>query len=686
MIQAIVTVRVISFGTQITPGNPGAPLNRYKLFQETNIAMKRALVWFRKDNRLHDNPSLLAAIAAKPDFLTPVYIIDSHYVLTARVGIRRWMFLLESLRDLDASLRKLNTRLLVLRGDPMQILPALYEVWGITHLYHTKDTEPFWQFRDRQVKNMSEALGVQVVSTHGHTLWDPFQVVEANKGKAPLTLNAFMKVIEKLPKPAPPQPAPASMPPLGDVTLPPPIPDHPKDSPEKPQRSRDPVDIAKRNEMFARLVGPNSNFDVPEITEFGFQELSPEEQSPHKGGETNALKVLEEYFKNKKKVATFEKPKTSPAAFKPADTTVLSPHLKFGTLSSRLFYQRLHDIYREFKNHSKPPVSLLGQLYWREFYYAVAAVTPNYHKMEGNPVCLQNSWFCKDGPVDEENPTATEHLKAWSEGRTGYPWIDAIMTQLRLEGWIHHLARHSVACFLTRGDLYISWERGAEVFEELLLDHDSALNIGNWLWLSASAFFTAYLRVYSPVAFAKKYDKTGKYIRKYVPALKSFPTEYIFEPWKAPLAIQQRANCIIGRDYPRPIVIHEEVHKINLGRMKEAYSAGKRGDPNAVKGAETSSAAASTSEGGKGKGKSPVKGGGSGSATGGATRGKEKKDEEGEELVAEEADGDEENHEEGGDGVKEEADSKGKGKASVRASPGRKRKVDASPSPARKKK
>ena len=90
-------------------------------------------------------------------------------------------------------------------------------------------------------------------------------------------------------------------------------------------------------------------------------------------------------------------------------------------------------------------------------------------------------------------------FQAWRESRTGHPFIDAIMTQLREQGWIHHLARHAVACYLTRGDLWISWERGQEVFEELLLDADWSLNAGNWMWLSASAFFHQYYRVYSPV-------------------------------------------------------------------------------------------------------------------------------------------------------------------------------------------
>ena len=88
------------------------------------------------------------------------------------------------------------------------------------------------------------------------------------------------------------------------------------------------------------------------------------------------------------------------------------------------------------------------------------------------------------------------------------------MTQLRTEGWIHHLARHATACFLTRGDLWQSWERGAQVFDQWLLDADFAMNNGNWQWLSASCFFYQYFRVYSPVAFGKKTDPNGYYIRK----------------------------------------------------------------------------------------------------------------------------------------------------------------------------
>jgi len=104
------------------------------------------------------------------------------------------------------------------------------------------------------------------------------------------------------------------------------------------------------------------------------------------------------------------------------------------------------------KKNSSPPLSLYGQLLWREFFYTAATNNPRFDKMEGNPICVRIPW--------DKNPEA---LAKWAEAKTGFPWIDAIMTQLRQEGWIHHLARHAVACFLTRGDLWISWEEGMKV-------------------------------------------------------------------------------------------------------------------------------------------------------------------------------------------------------------------------------
>ncbi len=244
-------------------------------------------------------------------------------------------------------------------------------------------------------------------------------------------------------------------------------------------------------------------------------------------------------------------------------TTGLSPYLKFGCVSARLFAARVRAAYAAAASpHTAPPVSLMGQLLWRDFYYTVAFGTPNFDKMQGNAICRQVPWG---------NDAAL--LAAWSEARTGYPWIDAAMTQLRTQGWMHHLARHAVACFLTRGDLWQSWEAGVAVFDRLLLDADWSLNNGNWLWLSASAFFHQYFRVYSPVAFPKKYDPTGAYVRRFLPQLRRMPDKYIYEPWKAPLAVQQQAGCVIGRDYPAPVVAHDVASKANMARMAAAYAA-----------------------------------------------------------------------------------------------------------------
>jgi cryptochrome len=125
--------------------------------------------------------------------------------------------------------------------------------------------------------------------------------------------------------------------------------------------------------------------------------------------------------------------------------------------------------------------------------------------------------------------------------------------------------------------LYVTWEKGAEYFEKVLLDADYFLNTGNWLWLSASAFFSQYFRVYSPVVFGKGFDKNGNYIRHFLPVLKDMPEQYIYEPWKAPLEVQRKANCIVGKDYPNRVVIHEEVSKTNMAKMKAAYDARKEG-------------------------------------------------------------------------------------------------------------
>lgn len=486
--------------------------------------------WFRKGLRLNDNPALMSALKDCKE-LYPVFVLDP-FLYNNTMGLNRWRFLIGSLRDLDCNLKKLNSRLFVVRGKPEDVFPRLFKRWSVTKLTYEYDTEPYSLSRDQSVTELANEYGVEVIYKVTHTLYNINRIIEENNGKPPLTYNRMQSIVSSLGPPKKPIPAPTADD-MNDVTSP-----------------------AWKDE---------EKCDVPMLDELG-HDLSSLTEELFPGGEVEALRRLNEHMKRSQWVCNFEKPQTSPNSLMPS-TTVLSPYIAFGCLSARTFWWRLTEVYRG-KKHSDPPVSLHGQLLWREFFYTASVGIPNFNQMIDNPVCTQVDW-----------DTNHEFLAAWREARTGFPFIDAIMTQLRTEGWIHHLARHAVACFLTRGDLWISWVEGQRVFEELLLDGDWALNAGNWQWLSASAFFHQFFRVYSPVAFGKKTDKNGDYIKKYLPLLKKFPAQYIYEPWKAPHSVQQAAGCIIGKDYPKPIVEHEIVSKKNIQRMKSAYAKRSKDPP-----------------------------------------------------------------------------------------------------------
>jgi cryptochrome len=362
------------------------------------------------------------------------------------------------------------------------------------------------------------------------------------------------------------------------------------------------------DKSYSQIAAPKGDFSVPTCKELGVKAPT----TSHKGGESIALKMLDEIIQNKEYTATFEKPKSSPAAFEPQSTTLLSPHLHFGSLSCREFYWRVQDVVDNYKGKaSTPPTSLTGQLQFRDMYFgAQASLGYAFGQTVGNPECRFIPWHLPSeidpdtklitGNYQVDDQQVEEWFRRWKFGRTGFPWIDALMRQLRIEGWIHHLGRHSVACFLTRGGCYIDWERGAEVFEEWLIDHESACNIGNWQWLSCTAFFSQFFRMYSPIAFGQKWDKTGQLIRKYCPELKDFGDKFIYEPWKAPISDQKKWGCLIkgngkdskisegGKDfpcYPKPMFDFSERRDICLKGMKAAYAVGLKGnDPKVLDG------------------------------------------------------------------------------------------------------
>lgn len=376
---------------------------------------KSVIHWFRKGLRLHDNPALLNAVESKLE-LYPIFILDPWFVKNAKVGANRWRFLQQSLSDLDAKLRGLGSRLFVIRGSPESVFQEIFTEWKVEKLTFESDTEPYAKVRDEKIKEIAKKNNVDVDTKVSHTLYDPEMVIQKNKGAAPLTYQKLQSLLSSIGPPQVSVSSPSSL----------------------PSASK----ISDNNRLM------DTRYDVPTLLELGVDEATMSE-CKFPGGETEGLRRLEEHIceKNGHWVRSFEKPKTSPNSLDPS-TTVLSPYLKFGCISPRLMYEKLLKINCKGK-HTMPPVSLVGQLLWREMFYTCGYSIKNFDKMKGNTVCRQIPW--------EKNE---KYLCAWKEGRTGYPFIDAIMTQLKREGWIHHLARHAVACFLTRGDLWVSWEEG----------------------------------------------------------------------------------------------------------------------------------------------------------------------------------------------------------------------------------
>lgn len=534
-----------------------------------------AMHWFRKGLRLHDNPGLVRALSlvkgSKQGRVYPVYIIDPNCFQLLKCSVLRAKFLLECVRDLDNSLRERGSRLYVASGDPVEILPKLWDEWGVTHVTHEADEtgEPYALKRDENVEKAAKKAAVQILKFQSETLRPLGNVqggyvahVGGDAHDVPGTMTSFQQLVSSIDRGN--IPAALAAPTADDFPS------------QKQQCNSSPTD-----DEYRPLEHP---WEIPWPRGYSREEIGPvwnrkdcmdKSLSPMvKGGETAALERL------RKKVtlrpewsASYEKPKTSCTEVSSPSTTALSPYLSLGCLSPRVAWHAVADACKRASSkttRSKPPVSLHGQLLWRDFNHLVAHAANAQHpgswgRMKSNPYCRDVPW--------SSNP---ELLAAWKEGRTGYPWIDACMAQLRTEGWIHHLGRHAVACFLTRGDLWQSWEDGADHFEGQLLDADYALNNFNWLWLSCSGFFYQYFRCYSPVAFQEKNDPKGDYIRKWVPELAKLPPKYIYQPWKANISVLNAAGVKLGKNYPRPIVDHAVVSKENMSKMSLAYEAHKK--------------------------------------------------------------------------------------------------------------
>lgn len=296
----------------------------------------------------------------------------------------------------------------MIRGKPADEFPRLFTEWNVTLITFESEIEPFNQRRDALIKDHADKSNVKLDEFHSHTIYNPYLVLQSNNNEVPMRYQSFISLVEN-----------KKVMPALEIT-----------DKHKLKREHQPPQDSKE-------LANAKCYDIPELSELPMDE-STLGANKFPGGEKEALDRMEKMLSRKQWICEFEKPKTAPNSIEPS-TTVLSPYISFGCLSARLFYHRLKAVLSKSKKYTKPPVSLMGQLMWREFYYTAAAAEPNFDKMIKNKICRQIPWQRNE-----------DLLEAWAHGRTGYPFIDAIMRQLRQEGWIHHLARHAVACFLTR--------------------------------------------------------------------------------------------------------------------------------------------------------------------------------------------------------------------------------------------
>jgi len=487
------------------------------------------ILWFRNGLRFHDNGSLHNATKDTQAKLLVLFIWDGETPITINSKYNKVQFLLECVEDLEEQLAEVGSKLHFIRGNPVDVFRKLSKKVKIEKLCFDQNCEPIWLERDNAVKNFCASHKIEVCERVGATLWDPLEIIEAHGGTPPLTYSQFCHVTKSMGEPARPWP---------DIKL---------------------ADLKFYHFSEDVLGDLRVHLCIPTPEELGFHKEG-EECKLYKGGESRALKFFNRRVEFEKEAFldnSFLPNRRDPDILSPPKS--LSPDFRFGCLSVKTFYWAIMDAF-EGIHEGSPSRSymIVSQLIWREFFYVMCANNPFYAEMKRNPICINVPWYKDD-----------KHLALFETGMTGYPFIDAGMRQLKKEGWLHHIIRNALSMFLTRGDLWLNWEVGFKIFQTYLIDDDWAVNAGNWMWVSSSAFEKALNYSYSldPRVYGRRIDPHGQYIIKWVPEVAKLPVEYLYAPWTAPIEVQEEANCVVGKDYPAPMVDHDKAFARNRQMM-----------------------------------------------------------------------------------------------------------------------
>jgi len=474
-----------------------------------------AIVWFRQDLRLQDNPALRAAIG-RGGPVVPVFILDdAGEGLWPAGGAARW-WLHHSLAALDASLREVGSRLVLARGDSREELGDLVAATGAGAVFWNRRLEPAAIARDARIRAALEGAGAEVATFNGSLLFEPAEV--ANKQGRPFQVfTAFWRHCIALPVEPPGKflddaiSAPSSWPP-----------------------SLDPA---------ALNLTPRSGWDE------GLREA----WQPGETGAAARLKAfiaseLDGYAENR------DRPETD-------GTSMLSPSLHWGELSPRQVWAAVRSLSKD--TGVFPPGegarAFLDELGWREFAHHLLFHFPHTPQVPLREEFAEFPWA--------EDPGSAK-LRSWRRGRTGYPIVDAGMRQLWRLGWMHNRVRMIAASFLVK-HLRLPWTHGAAWFWDTLVDADLANNTLNWQWVAGCGADAApYFRIFAPVVQGEKFDPHGAYVRRWVPELSRVPARFVHRPWEASSAVLAASGVRLGETYPFPMVGHAEARAAALDAFK----------------------------------------------------------------------------------------------------------------------
>jgi deoxyribodipyrimidine photo-lyase len=460
-----------------------------------------ALVWFRNDLRLADNPALVAAAATgRP--LVAVYIHDKVSPGLRADGAAAHWWLGRSLAALKDELAGHGVPLVIRAGAALDVLSALIAETGAGAVHWNRRYDAAGIAVDKAVKARLKADGIAAESHNGALLYEPWTVT-GKSGTYLKVFTPFWKAARATGEPPPPRPFPA-------------------------------------------LRGTTNAPAGLSIADLATEPVKPDWAGGLRAmwtpGEAGARACLDRFLDGA--LDGYGENRNRPDF---VSTSRLSPHLRFGEVSlNTVWHAAIHAVR---SGRSKARESDLDKFHfelgWREFAYHLL-----YH-FPGLPSDNFQPRF--DGfPWRDPAP----HLNAWQKGRTGFPVVDAGMRELWQTGWMHNRVRMIVGSFLVK-HLLIDWRHGENWFWDTLVDADPANNTASWQWVAGTGADAApYFRVFNPVIQGEKFDPDGAYVRAFVPELARMPAQWIHKPWDAPRDVLAKAGVTLGLTYPHPIVDH----------------------------------------------------------------------------------------------------------------------------------